>query len=268
MSLKQRREHTELRLARKRKRQTPEEQGVLGPEGKLAKFHDILVIGPPSAIEDDEIVRVPVVKVTSIDNQGHEEKEGSYVDSPEKLDAYDYSHRRTLSMARPDSWGTNSQMGSPRGPAFGTLPVKREPAATACIACYLVDAQNFTHTNAWTAEEWNDMAGEDLAPATSVDDPSFEALLAGPRGMVFHVKVVLEADARSVDWRPGESVQFANSGGSIECVDLRHEMEIWNQLRNGTVAGRVSYRKAAQNGRPESVPLVNITSLIPDEELA
>jgi hypothetical protein len=122
-----------------------------------------------------------------------------------------------------------------------------------------VDAENFTHRNAWTAEEWNDLDDEDLLPAPTADDRYLEALLAGPRGDVFHLWVDLERD-----WKPGVDVPIGDGLGSIEKVDLRHETEIWNQLRNGLVAG-TALRTTTPEG-PYVVPLVNITSLIPDQD--
>jgi hypothetical protein len=250
-----RRELLEQRRGMRRRRQTPREQGVF-KKNDPTPFHDVLVIGPQGAQDDNEFYRVPVVKVPGTSK----ERPGSYVDNPETLDLYDYSARRTLSIARPQRWG-DTTADEPRGPAFGTLPVKREPAATACLTCYLVDAENFTHRNAWTAEEWNDLDDEDLPPAPTADDPRLEAVLAGPRGAVFHLNLDLTSD-----WTPGDVVPIGDGLGTIEQVDLRHEMEIWNQLRNGLVAG--SALRTGGTGKPRVVPLVNITSLTPDEASA
>ncbi len=247
-----RRELLEQRRGMRRRRQTPREQGVFR-ESDPTPFHDVLVIGPQGAQDDNEFYRVPVVKVPGT----VKERPGSYVDTPETLDLYDYSARRTLTIARPQKWG-DPKVGEPRGPAFGTLPVKREPAATACLTCYLVNAENFTHRNAWTAEEWNDLDDEDLPPAPSADNPRLEAVLAGPRGAAFHLNLDLTRD-----WTPGKVVPIGDGLGTIEQVDLRHEMEIWNQLRNGLVAGSALRTGGAE--KPRVIPLVNITSLIPDE---
>jgi hypothetical protein len=193
---------------------------------------------------------------------------GDYIDLPEKLDLYDYAQRRTMTIARPHEWGPQNTRA--RGPAFGTLPVKREPAATHCFACYLVDAENFSFRNAWTAEEWNDIAPEDLPPHPSADDSAFEVLLAAPRGKVFYLRLKLENDQGEDSWPSGKSISLSKGEGSLESLNLRHEVEIWNQLRNGVVAGRVmSRRKAVLDGRSledvEYVPIVNVTSLVPDE---
>jgi hypothetical protein len=278
-------------LERVRARRTPEEQGTTDA-GTPVVFHDMLIIGPAGAQRRNELFRVPVVKVPKpaapsgevgdseepnaaaapeqASSSGRPGPIGNYVDLPEKLDLYDYAMRRNMAIARPQDWGAKIRPERSRGPAFGTLPVKREPAATNCFACYLVDAENFSFRNAWTAEEWNDIGAEDLPPHPSADAAELEVMLAGPRGKVFHLKLVLETEGKDL-WPPGKAEQLPN-GGFIESLDLRHEMEIWNQLRNGTVAGRVlSYRKAARENKPpadaEYVPLVNITSLIADDPL-
>jgi hypothetical protein len=268
MATSDRRAETIRQFDRVRARQSPVEQGVFDGN-EPSPFHDVLVIGPRQAQDVDEFFRVPVIKVARPLARGSE-REGSYVDPPEKFDLYDYSARRTLAFARPQDWSATDAtgaLGGPRGPAFGTLPVKREPAATACLTCYLVDAQNFTHVNAWTAEEWNNLGDEDLPAAPSVSDEDFEVLIAGPRGQVFHLHVVLaDADA-DPKWTLGSTVKFPNNAGSLQCLDLRNEMEIWNQLRNGVVAGTViGSSKKRSSGRSNEIPLVNITSLIPPSD--
>ena len=255
------------RFDRHRRRLTPEEQRVIDERGR-SKFHDVLVIGPT---KPDELTRVPVVKAEgSIDQWGNPEPAGSYRDPPEIWDAYDYGFRRTMSIAKPQDWCPPSDV--PRGPAFGTLPVKREPASTACVACYLIDARNFTHHNAWTAEEWNDIGSDDLLPASSADDDTLEVLVAGPRGKVFYLDVTLANGATNL-WDAGDTEAFVSSDrgsrGSITCVDLRYEGEIWNQLRNGLVAGSVMTQSVKRPGRDSrtAVPIVNMTSLLPDPDL-
>lgn len=268
--LEDRRAESERRLRRHRKRRTPEEQGVFEPDGSPNPFHDVLVIGPEPAQDKGEFYRVPAVKIKgSLDAQGRLEPEGAYIDPPEKWDAYDYAQRRTMTIATPQDWGASAKRETRRGPAFGTLPVKREPAATACVACYLVNAQNFTHRNAWTAEEWNDIGGVDLPPAHRVADPAFEVLLAGPRGKVFYLNVALVNGEGESLWEEGDTEELSSGRGALQCLDLRHEMEIWNQLRNGAVVGTVlSYSKAIQAGKAlteaQTVPLVNLTSLVPE----
>lgn len=265
MSESARRHETLQFLARPRARHAPSEQGVF-EAGQPSPFHDVLVIGPRDAQDSGEFYRLPVVKVPK-PRPGGPERQGAYLDPPERLDLYDYSARRTLAFARPQDWVATPDhtLGDRRGPAFGTLPVKREPAATACLTCYLVDAQNFTHVNAWTAEEWSDLGTDDLPAAATADDVDFEIFVAGPRGQVFHLHVVLEGADGSSKWQPGGApVTLPNGAGSLECLDLRHEMEIWNQLRNGVVAGSVDGARKKRRSDGTTIPLVNITSLIPD----
>lgn len=259
---------TKERLRRVRRRRRPAEQSVF-EKGKPVRYHDVLVVAPAGVHENQETFRIPVVKIEGQVNQGEMDHGdaplGNYVDLPEKLDFYDYAQRRTAAIARPQDWGPSARRLVPRGPAFGTLPVKREPAATSCAACYLIDAQNFNFENAWIAEEWNDFGSEDREAAPSADDPNFEVLIAGPRGKVFWLKVNLEVDAQpGYDlWPVGhkESIGPATSQlGSLESLDLRHEMELWNQLRNGCVAGRVLLREP-----DTTLPLVNITTLVAPE---
>jgi hypothetical protein len=252
------------RLRRVRKRRRAAEQSVLD-KGEPVKHHDVLVVAPAQVHGEQEIFRVPVVKIEGQVNQGEldhgDAPLGNYVDMPEKLDFYDYAQRRTVAIARPQDWGPPERRHVQRGPAFGTLPVKREPAATSCAACYLIDAQNLTFENAWIAEEWNDFGSDDREAAPSADDPSFKMLIAGPRGKVFRLEVNL-VDGGDDLWPVGEQRPIGDDAtfGSVESLDLRYEMEIWNQLRNGCVAGRVLTRREA-----EVIPLVNVTTLIPPE---
>lgn len=248
-----------LRRSRKRRRL---QQAVLDGIVPL-EHHDVLIIPPADVLKPDEIFRVPVVKDHGVVNQGEidegEAEVGTYVDKPERHDAYDYAQRRVMSISRPQDWGSRDGRDIARGPAFGTLPVKREPAATSCASCYLINAQRLNYRNAWTAEEWTDIGGIDLPPAPSADDDYFETLIAGPRGMVFHLEVQL----KDVTWQPDERLEFSDKQqlGAITQVDLRYEMEIWNQLRNGTLFGRVLRRKSQT-----PVPLVNITALLEDQQ--
>jgi hypothetical protein len=249
-------------LRRVRKRRRAGDQRVLDGQTPLA-HHDLLVVPPAGVLSEGETFRVPVVKVKGQANQGEfdqsDDPVGNYVDLPEKLDLYDYAQRRTLTIARPQDWGDKSRRATSRGPAFGTLPVKREPAATSCAACYLIDAQNINFRNAWTAEEWSDFQTVDLPPAPSVDDDHFEVLLAGPRGMVFRLRVNVATDERPL-WKPGVPVSIGVGQGRLEALDLRYEMEIWNQLRNGCVAGSALHHQSNQR-----IPLVNVTSLVEEK---
>jgi hypothetical protein len=222
-------------------------------DGKLPlKHHDVLVIPPERVLEPDEMFRVPVIKP-----RDGTATTGTYIDTPEQLDAYDYAQRRVMAVSRPQDWGATDQRGVKRGPAFGTLPVKREPAATSCASCYLINAPHINFRNAWTAEEWTDLSDNDIPGAPSANNPEFETLIAGPRGTVFHLEVKLNG----ATWTPDEVITIKAADGtplgSITQLDLRYEMEIWNQLRNGTLLGRV-LRRTSQT----PVPLVNITTLL------
>lgn len=267
---------TKRRLARQRKQRkilTPSERDGTA----VSPHHDVLIVPPAGVVEKDEFFRVPVVKSHQV-NQGQtfdgDEKKGVFVNLPELLDSYDYAQRRVLSASRAQDWGDRSCRDRSRGIAFGTLPVKAEPAATSCGACYLVDAENLRFRNAWTAEEWNATSGVDDLPADETASlTSFDVLLAGPQGKVFYLAVKLD-EAGVGFWTPGKSHPLGEKsvGGTIECIDLRYEMEIWNQLRNGAVASRVlSRRRAAHLGKnlheTPTVPLVNITTLIADDDL-
>jgi len=260
---------TKQRLQRVRRRRRATEQRVLDGKKPL-KHHDVLVVPPPPdpgeapVVGPHESFRMPVIKIGGQVNQGDCDppgEKGTYVDPPERLDFYDYAQRRTMAIARPHAWGSSKHREAVRGPAFGTLPVKREPAATSCAACYLVNAEALNFVNAWTAEEWNDFFDEDvdLPAAAGVDDEEFDILLAGPRGKVFYLKVSALGDEAL--WPPDTPTEISRDGtvlGSIECLDLKHEMEIWNQLRNGCVAGSVLIQ-----GKDKVVPLVNVTSITP-----
>lgn len=227
-----------------------------GPE-----HHDILLVPPDGVAEDDQFFRMPVEKPTSFDRRG---PDGHYVAPPELLDAHDYAQRSVLSVSDPAAWGPPAFADLERGPAFATLPVKPEPAVAFVGICYLVNTNNLNFRNAWTAEEWIDLpGGVNLPPTPGTNATSFEALLAGPRGKVFRVHI----DA--VDkWTPGSRAVASGDSDpaskcTVQCVDLREQSEIWSQLRNGAVIGRVLYRDEADGARV--VPLVNITTLTPRE---
>jgi hypothetical protein len=172
------------------------------------------------------------------------------------LDSYDYSQRRVLGIARPQARNHDGELN--RGPAFATLPIKQEPAATSCIACYLLNTQNLNYRNPWIAEEWNDRpGGEDLPPATGHDSKRVEVLLAGPRGRVFRVEIDGLDQWQAYDSVEGKVEDAPSAQVRVECVDLKRQVEVWRQLRNGSVMARVRVDD-------ETVPLVNITTLTPD----
>jgi hypothetical protein len=234
------------------------------------EHHDVLVVAPAGVHAPEEFFRFPVVKkVAPTSGKAAPERLGQYSDAPELMDHYDYGQRKVVSLARPQDWGSADARATDRGPAFATLPVKPEPAATAFAVCYLLNTQNMNYRNAWTAEEWNDIpGGPDLPPARSASANELEALIAGPRGKVFRLvlrnladwtggvtaRLVVDAEAKASSAPPEDL-------GCVESVDLRPHVEVWQQLRTGTVMGRVLFDDA--NGR-RVVPLVNITTLTRD----
>jgi len=229
------------------------------------EFHDVLVIPPKrkqgdNVIGDDSFFRFAVVKA-------HPEgsKQGKYVDPPEIWGKEDLGQRKIIGIAHPEHVQADN-LGE-RGPVFAALPIKAEPGASSCAFCYLVDARNLVSPNPWTAEEWDAPRAEDLEAAPGANATEAEVLLAMPRGIVLRLKAsnlqaldgVTKATRVNV---VGDGVQY-----EIEPVELKREPEIWNQLRNGTIAGRALYR-ALQGAAPRQarvLPLVNVTSLTPQE---
>jgi hypothetical protein len=126
----------------------------------------------------------------------------------------------------------------------------------------LINTRHLEFVNAWTAEEWTDEpGGADLPAAPDVDNTEFEALLAGPRGKVFLVRL-----SGLDNWPEDSALERKEDGHAFEakCLDLRDNPEVWHQLRNGTVAGRVKLREARNGATARVVPLVNISTLTPN----
>lgn len=118
-----------------------------------------------------------------------------------------------------------------------------------------MNAENLNYNNLWTEALWSAPQSEEDATEPPVHPNEFEVLLAGPRGKV------LRANVERLDaWSPNKPLEIRDQSGArlatLELLDLKHETEIWNQLRNGTVAGR-----ALIQGEQRVVPLVNVTSL-------
>lgn len=214
-----------------------------------SQHHDVLIVPPKGVVEASEFFRVPVTKDES------SSEVGQYRDPPERMDAEDWGQRKVLSAAFPEQHGPLEYRGLKRGPAFSVLPIKPEPASTSCVACYLVAADNVNYPNPWTHGLWNSpTAQEDEQPLSSPTD--LDVLLAAGQGKVLRLHV-----ADLSDWEAGgETIAFRRADGTavatLEAIDLGREAEVWGQLRNGCVAGRVLL---AEEGRV--VPLVNITSL-------
>lgn len=258
-------EVTKERLRRQRLRRRITQQRAF-EAGKEMPHHDVLFVplrkvdGAP-VLQSGEMFRFPVIRDDQQVNQGEPPPpsgaRGEFVDPPEKLDMYDYAQRRVLSNGYPQDWGDLAKTDK-RGPAFATIPVKPEPGATACGACYLINAENLSFRNAWTQEEWNSLGAPDLPAAPSADDPTLDVLLAGPQGMVFEIHLTLD------EWRPGHSQAITRNGvkcGEVRCLDLRYETELWQQLRNGLVVGRVQL-----NRNEQVMALVNVTSISVEDE--
>jgi hypothetical protein len=241
--------------------------------------HDVLIFPNPGIVGTAECYRIPVVKE---DQPAHDRRRGEFVLPPERWDLRAFGQRRALSIARPH----HADGGEPRGPAFAVLPIKPEPASVSAGTCYLINAENFTSPNLWTVEEWNDdPLGEDYL--TPQHPEAFEVLIAAPWGKVFHLKIAHHerwpSGPLQIEYKAGGSAATGHAGGDdpaggaaasgghdasgthtlgqIECVDLSRETEVWSQLRNGCVAGRVWFR--ADGGRV--VPLVNVTALQPQK---
>ncbi len=250
------------------------------------EHHDVLMIAPKGVHAPLEHYRFPVRKgdagsevrsaqaKSKSSNSGASpalpERVGAYFKPPELMDVYDIGQRHTNAIAHPEDWGNAGFRSTRRGPAVSTIPIKPEPGATACITCYLINAQNLNYRNAWTAEEWNEVPdGPDLPPARHVDDDEVEMLIGGPRGLVFHIE--LEGLRQ---WTPGERFRLVRESdhtsdqkiatgaerGTVTCVDLSMQTEVWQQLRNGGLMGRVLFD---DDGMKRVVPLVNITTLAP-----
>jgi hypothetical protein len=153
------------------------------------------------------------------------EKAGTYAAAPELKDFRDPGYRKVYGIA------TAGADDPSVGPAIATMPRKPEPASS-YWTCYLVNTKNLNYQNPWIAANWSASAlpsGE----AAGVDAGPPELVVAGEDGHIYHL-VATAADR----------------------LDLEKHPEIWQQLRNGTVAGRVRL-----DGRV--VPLVNVSSLNP-----
>jgi hypothetical protein len=283
-----RREHTRRRVLRNLKfRQRvagktltfePEQQPLFKSEDGTdhqqlspVEHHDVLVVAPKGVHGRRNHFRFPVRKVAeaaaadpaAIERNAATGRVGSYDQPPELLGEYDISARAFEMLARPQDFGPAAFRKTERGPVFATIPVKPEPGGSDCAICYLVNAQNLNYRNAWTAEEWSDVPdGPDLPPTRNVDATTMEVLLAGPRGLVFRLNLfnldeVVPGDRIPLTLDRESPVE----AGSLTCIDLAPQMEIWQQLRSGCVMGRVLFDS---DGTKRVVPLINITSLLPE----
>jgi hypothetical protein len=158
----------------------------------------------------------------------------------------DSGHRGVVNVACPESTDATTALDrTPRGPALSTLPLHPDPSASAACTCYLLNPDNLRYTTSWTWEDWNDQHVDVADDARETRD-EFELLVATPAGKVYYVRQELWGDHRRL---------------SEQEVPLAQEAEIWNQLRNGLVAGSVLYH--GRPGGPAVVPIVNVQSLVP-----
>jgi hypothetical protein len=205
-------------------------------------FHDILLIRKefipgqrPSRLE-----RFPVDKTT-----------GAYRNDPAAAKAAvrpeGEGYRPTLNLG---STGGGTSAEPSRGPALSTLPLHPSPAASSATSCYLVNPQNLRYDNAWISEEFSDPPGGYNVEGR-VGEDSFSLLVATPAGKVYYIE-------------KKEGVTD-KKGLAFHEVRLGFETEIWAQLRNGCVVGRVIYENAPgrKSRKDKVVPLVNIDSLNP-----
>jgi hypothetical protein len=218
------------------------------PHERHSKHHDILLIrddlgigGTPGA----RLERFPVDKVT-----GRFKNDSGPFKQPVGLN--DEGHRPTMNLG---SLGTGSEEDPSRGPVLSALPLHPSPAASSASTCYLLNARNLNYTTPWTAEEWNDQPnGPDAAGYVGED--KFALLVASPAGKVYYLEKKQAVCAGKV--------MYEDDCFVFREVELRHESEIWGQLRNGCVVGRVMYEgKPGRTAREKIVPLVNIDSLNP-----
>lgn len=189
--------------------------------------HDVLLIAA-----DDRFYRFPVEK-----NAGPDQH--LYTDEPVVPALIDPGTRKIRNLAQQ---GDGGELGPRRGPVFATLPLNPEPASSSSLTCYLINTRNLEYQNPWTAQEWSQAPS--ARPKLVVPDCEFRMLVAAPDGKVY----LLEKQAGSGT----PSVRLADQSN----------LEVWSQLRNGTVVGRVLYED--QKAPREIVPLVNMTSLIPN----
>jgi hypothetical protein len=157
----------------------------------------------------------------------HGERAGQYASAPELKDFRDPGYRKVQGIAT--AGGDDPDI----GPAIATMPRKPEPASS-YWTCYLVNTKHLNYENPWIAANWSASSLPTGAAVGAAARPP-ELLVAGEDGGVYHL-VATEKDRISLEQHP----------------------EVWQQLRNGTVAGRVRL-----DGR--ILPLVNVSSLTPSK---
>ena len=146
-----------------------------------------------------------------------------------------------------------------RGVAFGTLPVKEEPASS-FMCCYLINSENLTYRNVWTQAEWNDAPepGDDQEPMHEAHARDIRLLIAEHSGRVLYLHVPKGTPDPSKDG-PEKAPPPDVSRAKVQVISLKQNPEIWNLLRNGCVAGSARFEDG-------DTPLLNLTSLLPERE--
>lgn len=230
--------------------------------------HDVLIFPRKEQLETTgQFIRLPAVAADEVAGARDGKsprggpKRGIYRSTSEAWDLLDYGARRALSAARPDlpqredppeKREARQEERAGVGPGFAVLPVKPEPSSASFATCYLLNVEHLAGRNYWTVEEWSD-SGQTIDFVTPLHPDEFEALIAGPWGKVYRLKV------SHCDLWTHDPIQIKRDGkllAELEDVDLRMEPQIWHQLRNGTVAGRAWLRRDTK-----AIPLVNITAL-------
>jgi len=155
---------------------------------------------------------------------------GEYKTAPEPVPSDGEEYRSVLNLAG------NGNDEPDCGPAIATLPLHPDPSATSACTCYLINTENLKYPSVWISEEFSDPPGGFNANG-EVGADSFELVIASPSGDVYHL-------------------QAANGRSDMTKIDLSEEVDIWQELRNGCVAGRVRYRDRI-------VPIVSVDALSP-----
>jgi hypothetical protein len=168
------------------------------------------------------------------------DEHGAYLEPPVATPPTERGARKVYNIADPCGPGEDVSTENPqRGPALSTLPVTADPSASSFLTCYLLNVKNLTYRTPWTMEEWNDSPNSKDEAYEDIPTPSSFSLVVGaPDGSAFLIR------------KDGSEFK-------VEEVPLQYESEVWNQLRNGCVAGSVRLT----NGN--IVPLVNVASLMP-----
>lgn len=227
--------------------------------------HDVVVFPKKSVTQETgtECFRVPVVKTGDLSPGA---VAGTYVETPKSCTLQSEGIRKAISFMHPERFdppGT-SNPAQMRGPAFAVAPVKADPAPVNFCTCFLINAEYFTEPNLWTIEEWNDdPGGPDYGSRPHPDQ--VKALLALPWGQVLKLTVERPREEAGTSGARGAAIAPKPTAlrppvVTTDFVDLAKEPEIWQQLRNGCVAGRALL---GAGPTAEVLPLVNLTALMP-----